>query len=371
MRNATFSIRTEKHSMAETQNTIKVGLIGFGMAGRIFHGPFIHLVAGLELVRIRESREENIQIARSRYPQTQITSQVDDILDDPAIDLVVVATPNSSHYGLAKQALNAGKHVVVEKPFTPTAAEADELIQLAQQKGKILTVYQNRRWDSDFKTVQKVLASGVLGNVVEYKAHFDRFRPALKGNTWKEEEAPGSGIVFDLGSHLIDQALVLFGLPQAISADVRIQRPSSPVVDKFEATLFYEHLKVTLSAGLLVREPSPRYILHGDQGSFLKYGLDVQEKALNDGLLPHLTPNWGVEPESIWGQLNTEFQGLHFTGKIESEPGHYRSFYENVYLAIKGEAPLAVKPEQARDVIRVVELIMQSSQEKRTVPFQA
>ncbi|WP_181306017.1 oxidoreductase [Rufibacter sp. XAAS-G3-1] len=355
--------------MSETQKTIKVGLIGFGMAGKIFHAPFIHLVDGLELVKIRESREENLQIARNRYPQAQITSQANDIIHDPQIELVVVATPNTSHYSLAKQALLAGKHVVVEKPFTPSVAEADELIQLAQQQQKLLTVYQNRRWDSDFKTVQKVLASGVLGHVVEYQAQFDRFRPALKGNTWKEEAAPGAGIVYDLGSHLIDQALVLFGLPQEISADVRIQRPESPVADKFEATLYYDNLRVTLSAGLLVRELSPRYTLHGNQGSFLKYGLDVQEKALNDGLLPHQTPNWGVEPEDIWGHLNTEHQGLHFMGKIESETGHYRSFYENVNQAIRGEVALAVKPEQARDVIKVVELIMQSSQEKRTIPF--
>ncbi|MBC3538850.1 oxidoreductase [Rufibacter sediminis] len=353
----------------EARTTIRVGLIGFGMAGRIFHAPFIHLVPGLELVRIRESREENIQIARSRYPQAIITSQADDIIQDPAIDLVIVATPNSSHYALAKQALNAGKHVVVEKPFTPTSAEADELIQLAQQQQRLLTVYQNRRWDSDFKTVRKVLESGVLGEVVEYKAHFDRFRPMLKGNTWKEEAAPGTGIVYDLGSHLIDQALVLFGRPQEISADIRIQRPLSPVPDKFEATLFYDTLNVTLSAGLLVRELSPRYILHGNRGSFLKCGLDVQEKALNDGLLPHLEPAWGVEPESIWGHLNTEFQGLHVTGRVESEPGHYRGFYENVYRAITGEGTLEVKPEQARDVIKVVETMMQSSQEKRTVPF--
>ncbi|WP_207435297.1 oxidoreductase [Sabulibacter ruber] len=353
----------------ETQEKIRVGLIGFGMAGQIFHAPFLHVVEGFDLVKIRETREPNIQLAQSRYPQAQITSQADDIIQDEAIDLVVVATPNSSHYDLAKKALLAGKHVVVEKPFTATSAEAEELIQLAKEQQKVLTVYHNRRWDSDFKTVQKVVQQGLLGNLVEYKAHFDRFRPNLKGNTWKEEAAPGSGIVFDLGSHLIDQALVLFGTPQEISADVRIQRPSSPVIDKFEATLFYDSLKVTLSAGVLVREPSPRYTLHGDKGSFLKYGLDVQEKALNDGLLPHTTPNWGVEPESIWGHLNTEHQGLHFIGKLESEAGHYRSFYDNVYGAITGQTELAVKPEQARDVIKVVELIMQSSQEKRTLPF--
>ncbi|RNI29822.1 oxidoreductase [Rufibacter immobilis] len=351
----------------EEQKKIKVGLIGFGMAGQIFHAPFIHVVEGLELVCIRETKEEKIRLARSRYPEARITSQADELIHDPAIDLVVVATPNTSHFPLAKQALLAGKHVVVEKPFTATTAEADELIQLAQQQQKLLTVYQNRRLDSDFKTVRKVIQSGVLGNLVEYKAHFDRFRPLLKGNTWKEQEGPGAGIVYDLGSHLIDQALVLFGLPKEISAEVCIQRPASPVADKFEATLYYERLQVNLSAGLLVRELSPRYTLHGDRGSFLKYGLDVQEKALNEGALPHLTSNWGVEPETIWGHLNTEHQGLHFMGKVESETGHYRGFYDNVYAAITGQADLEVKPEQARDVIKVIELIMQSSQEKRRV----
>ncbi|MFC6997383.1 oxidoreductase [Rufibacter roseus] len=357
--------------MIESKDKIfKVGLIGYGMAGQVFHGPFIHSVEGLELTRIRESRAPNIALAQSRYPNATFTAQVEDIFSDPQIDLVVVATPNASHYELSKRALEAGKHVVVEKPFTATSAQADELIQLAQEKGRVLTVYHNRRWDSDFKTVQKIVKGEVLGKLVEYKAHFDRFRPALRENTWKEEDAPGSGIVFDLGSHLIDQALVLFGLPQEVSADVRVQRPNSQIADKFEATLYYDNLTVTLSAGLLVRELSPRYTLHGDKGSFLKYGMDVQEEALKNGQFPDQNPSWGVEPESMYGNLNTELQGLHFEGKIESERGDYRDYYRNVYEAISGQGALAVKPEQARNVIKVVELIMQSSQEKKRVVFQ-
>ncbi|QHL87508.1 oxidoreductase [Nibribacter ruber] len=347
---------------------IHVGLIGYGMAGQVFHAPFVEAVEGLELTRIRESREENILLAQERYPKAVVTAHVQDILKDDDIDLVIVAVPNSAHYSLAKEALLAGKHVVVEKPFTVTSAEAGELIELAKAQHKILTVYHNRRWDSDFKTVQKLVQQQLLGNLVEYRAHFDRFRNAIRPNTWKEQAVPGTTILYDLGSHLIDQALTLFGMPQSIWADIRSQREGSQIPDKFETILFYDKLKVVLTAGMLVREPGPRYILHGDKGSFLKHGLDVQEEALKQGLFPKDLPaTWGVEPENLWGHLNTEIQGLHFLGKVESEVGDYRGFYENVKQAILGEADLEVKPEQARDVIRVIELAMQSSAEKRVV----
>ncbi|AMM50358.1 oxidoreductase [Rufibacter sp. DG15C] len=347
---------------------IRVGLIGYGMAGQVFHAPFVEAVDGLELTRIRESREENIRLANDRYPKAAVTANVQDILQDDDIDLVIVAVPNSAHYSLAKEALLAGKHVVVEKPFTVSSAEAEELIELAKSQGKVLTVYHNRRWDSDFRTIQKLVQQNLLGTLVEYRAHFDRFRNAVRANTWKEEEAPGTGILYDLGSHLIDQALTLFGMPKAIWADIRSQREGSQIPDKFETVLFYDKLKVVLTAGMLVREPGPRYILHGDKGSFFKHGLDVQEEALKQGLFPKALPTtWGVEPEHLWGQLNTDIHGLHFIGKVESETGDYRGFYDNVEQAIIGEAELAVKPEQARDVIRIIELAMQSSEEKRVV----
>ncbi|RDV14077.1 oxidoreductase [Pontibacter diazotrophicus] len=348
---------------------VNVGLIGFGMAGSVFHAPFITNVPGLHLSKIRETRPENIAVANKRYPEATIVGSAKAIFEDAAIDLVVLATPNSSHLSLAKEALQAGKHVVVEKPFTVTSAEADELIALAESKGKLLTVFQNRRWDSDFKTILKIVSENLLGEVVEYEAHFDRFRNFLKPDTWKEEDAPGSGLLYDLGSHLIDQALCLFGLPSEVSADLRTQREDSQIVDNFHLMLYYPNLRVILRAGMLVREQGPRYKIYGDRGSFLKYGLDVQEAALKEGQSPKGNADWGIEPEAIWGKLNTDFEGLHIIGKIESEAGDYSAFYQNVYSAILGDEELEVKPDQARDTIRVIELAMQSHKEKRTIAF--
>lgn len=349
--------------------TINIGLIGFGMAGRTFHAPIIAGVAGLQLKKIRETREVNIAVARDLYPEATVVDDVKAIFTDDSIDLVVIASSNTSHAPLAKEALLAGKHVLVEKPFTVTSAEADELLELARRQNRILTVYQNRRWDSDFKTVKKVLDSKLLGNLVTYEAHFDRFRNEIKPDTWKEENKPGSGILYDLGAHLIDQALHLFGLPQAITADTGIQRRHSEIIDNFDLRLHYAGLKVTLKAGMLVREQGPHFILHGDQGSFIKYGMDVQEAALKAGLSPQSISDWGMEPQELWGSLNTTYQDLHVQGKIESEAGNYRGLYENVYKAILGEEELEVKPEQARNTIRIIELAMQSSAEKRTIAY--
>ena len=349
--------------------TINIGLIGFGMAGKTFHSPIIASVAGLKLKMIRETRDENIAAAKALYPDATVVDDVKAIFSDDNIDLVVVASSNTSHASLAKEALLAGKHVLVEKPFTVTTAEADELLDLAKQQNKILTVYQSRRWDSDFKTVKKVLGSGLLGRLVTYEAHYDRYRNEIRPNTWKEEALPGSGLLYDLGSHLIDQALLLFGLPKEITADIGTQRQNSKIVDNFDLRLHYEALKVTLKAGMLVREAGPHFILHGDQGSYIKYGMDVQEAALKAGLFPDDVADWGIEPQELWGNLNTTFQDLHVQGKIESEAGNYRGLYENVYKAILGEAELEVKPEQARNTIRVIELAMQSSAEKRTVAY--
>ncbi|MBF9253752.1 oxidoreductase [Pontibacter sp. 172403-2] len=349
--------------------TINIGLIGFGMAGKTFHSPIIAGVPGLKLKKIRETRKENIAAAQVLYPEAVVVDDVKAIFSDDSIDLVVVASSNTSHAPLAKEALLAGKHVLVEKPFTVTTAEADALLDLAKQQNKVLTVYQSRRWDSDFKTVKKVVDSGLLGNLVTYEAHYDRFRNEIRPNTWKEEALPGSGLLYDLGSHLIDQALLLFGLPREITAEIGTQRQHSKIVDNFDLRLHYEGLKVTLKAGMLVREAGPHFILHGDQGSFIKYGMDVQEAALKAGLSPNDVPDWGIEPQELWGNLNTTYRDLHVQGKIESETGNYRGLYENVYKAILGEAELEVKPEQARNTIRVIELAMQSSAEKRTVAY--
>ncbi|MFD2244847.1 oxidoreductase [Pontibacter ruber] len=348
---------------------IHVGLLGFGMAGRLFHAPFIANAPGLKLTKIKANRPESISLANQQYPEAQVVSTEQAIFEDSDIDLVVVATANPTHYALAKAALQAGKHVLVDKPFTITSTEADELIALAKEKQRVLTVYQNRRWDSDFKTIKKVLDTQLLGNLVEYEAHFDRFRNAIKPNTWKEENLPGAGILYDLGAHLIDQALVLFGEPLEVYADIQTQRQGSQVPDYFEVVLYYQSMKTILKAGMLVRENGSHFILHGDKGSFVKYGMDVQEAALKAGLFPTLTPTWGVEPESLWGLLNTEFHGLAFRGSIASEAGDYTGLYRNVYQAILGQEELEVKPEQARNTIRIIELAMQSSQERQRIKY--
>lgn len=347
--------------------TINVGLIGFGMAGRVFHAPTITSVPGLQLSKIRETKEPNINIIGNRYPNAMVVNDSRVIFDDPQIDLVVIATPNTSHYSLAKEALLAGKNVVVDKPFTITTAEADELIALAGQQNKLLSVYQNRRFDSTTHTAKKIIDSGILGTLVECELRYDRFRNALRPNAWREEDLPGSGILYDLGAHLIDQAQYFFGRPQAITADVRVQRPGAKATDNFEVILHYPNLKVTLKAGMLVREKPPHILLLGDKGTYIKYGMDVQEEALKAGYSPKDIPNWGQEPEDLWGTINTDVNGLHIIGKIESEPGDYSAYYTNIYEVLTGSEKLLVTPETARNTIRIIELAIQSSEEKRTI----
>ncbi|AUM91642.1 Gfo/Idh/MocA family oxidoreductase [Clostridium botulinum] len=351
------------------RKVINIGLIGYGSAGRIFHAPMIASLEGLNLYKVYETREENINALRKLFENALVTNNVDEILEDENIELVIIATPNSIHYTLAKKALEKGKNVVLEKPFTVNTKEADELIKLTKNKNKLLTVHHNRRWDSDFRTVKKVIENNLLGEIVEYEAHFDRFRNYLKENSWKEENHAGSGILYDLGSHLIDQAQCLFGLPKEIFADLRIQRENSNVIDNFEVILNYDKLKVTLKASMLVREKGPHFIVLGTKGSFIKYGMDIQEENLKNGLIPKDFNNWGKEPESLWGKINTEVNELHMDGKIESELGDYRSFYKNIYLSILGEEELEVKPIQARNTIRIIELAQKSSEEKRWIKF--
>ncbi len=242
---------------------VNVGLIGFGIGGQVFHAPLISCVKGLHLKKIRAVKEEQRSIASSKNPDAELVVTPEEIFDDPSIELVVISTPNTSHYALAKAALLAGKNVVLDKPFTINTADADDLIALSIKENKLLTVYHNRRFDSDFTTLQKVIKSDLLGRLVEFESRYDRFRNYSRPGAWREEEKPGSGILYDLGSHLIDQALVLFGLPEAVTADLRIQRLDARVVDNFELILHYKGLKVTLKAGMLVKESLPRFVLFG------------------------------------------------------------------------------------------------------------
>ncbi len=350
-----------------TTNNIRTGIIGFGLSGRVFHAPFIDAVEGFELSKISTTNPERQQTAKERYPYTEIVSKVDSIINDTNIDLVIVTSPNTDHFHWSKKALLAGKHVVVEKPFTVNVAEADELIEIAKKQNKILTIYHNRRFTSDTKTVKKLLDSKLLGEIVEYESHFDRYRINPRpGGAWREEPLPGSGIFYDLGSHLIDQALWFFGMPEAVTANIKKQREWAKADDYFDVRLHYKGLTATLKSGMICRIPGPTYLLHGTNGSFVKYGLDVQEAKLDGGAKP-LGKEWGKEPEEIWGTINTEYKGIKFQGKLESEQGDYKDYFINLRDAINGKNEIIVKPEEARNVMKIIELAFQSSKEKRTI----
>ena len=349
---------------------IRTGIIGYGLSGRVFHAPFIDVVEGYELTRISTSRPESITMIGDRYPLTTVVPDGKSIIDDPEIDLVIVTSPNTDHFRWSREALLAGKHVVVEKPFTVNVEEADELLEIARRQKKILTVYHNRRFTSDTRTVKKLLDSGFLGEIVDYESHFDRYRTDPRPNgAWREQPLPGSGIFYDLGSHLIDQALWFFGMPEAVTAEIDMQREWAKADDHFDVRLHYPSFTATLKSGMICRIPGPTYMLHGTNGSFVKYGLDVQEATLDGGAIPR-GKDWGREPESIWGTINAEYRGLKMQGKLESEPGDYRDYFINLRDAINGKAELAVKPEEARNVMQIIELAFRSSSEKRTITIE-
>ncbi|WP_438034324.1 oxidoreductase [Sorangium sp. So ce204] len=342
---------------------VYVGLVGYGLAGAVFHAPLIRSVPRLRLAAIATRREGQVMADHSGvavHPTPEV------LIAEPGIDLVVIASPNETHFPLARAALEAGKHVVVDKPFTITSAEADELIALAARRGRLLSVFQNRRWDADFRTVRSCIEQGLLGEVASYEAHFDRFRPAIKQG-WREQAAPGSGILYDLGAHLIDQVLVLFGPPRAVTADVLAQRSGARTVDYFHLTLDYGKRRVIVRSSTLVPEPGPRFAVHGDGGSFLKHGIDGQENALKAGTRPGV-PEWGREDPRWFGTLVTASGERRV---IESLPGAYEAYYEGIAAAILDGAPPPVRAEEARDVIRVIEAAMKSAAERRTISLGA
>jgi scyllo-inositol 2-dehydrogenase (NADP+) len=335
---------------------IRVGLLSYGMSGKVFHAPILHVNPGFEMKKIMQRTGND---ALDRYPYVQVVSNTDAIFQDPDIDVVLVNTPDHTHYEFTKAALEAGKHVIVEKPFIHEVSEGDELIKLAVEKGKILTVFQNRRWEGDFLTVQKIIDSGCLGRLVEYEAHFDRFRNFIN-DSWKEQAGLKASTLYNLGSHLIDQALVLFGMPDAVFADIRKQRTGSRVDDLFDLNLYYPGIKVTLKSSYLVREPGPRFLLHGTEGSYVKYGIDPQEEALINGHLPDET-DWGKESTEKWGILNTNINGLHVRGAVETLAGCYQEFYNQLYDTIVNGKELTVKPEESLNGIRIIKAAYESS----------
>jgi scyllo-inositol 2-dehydrogenase (NADP+) len=342
---------------------INTALCSFGMSGWVFHAPFLTTNPHFNFYGVWE-RTKNL--AQEKYPAVKTFRTLEELLADDAIELVVVNTPSVTHYDFTKQVLNAGKHVIVEKPFTATAAQAEELIALANEKNLKLSVYHNRRYDSDYRTVKKILYEGVLGDIVDAEIRYDRYVPELSYKTHKETPTPAVGALYDLGSHLIDQALQLFGMPFAVFADITTNRPNSKVDDYFDVKLFYPTHRLSLKSSYYVREAMPGYQIHGKLGSFIKHKTDVQETDLQLHKIPG-GADWGIEPENQKGLLHTVRNGKVVKEYITSERGNYGDYYEAVYNSIRNNAPVPVSGAEAMQVIQIIVAAIRSNKEKKVI----
>lgn len=343
--------------------TIKTAIIGYGKSAKIFHVPLLKASDGFQVTAVHQRTKDD---AKKDFTDVKIYREYKNLLKDDNIDLVFITTPNHLHFDQAFDALNADKHIVVEKPFTITSDEAEKLIRLANKKKKILTVFQSRRWDGDYYTLQKVIKEGRIGRLVEFESNYNRFRKLKPEGVWKETELPGAGILYDLSPHLIDQVLQLFGMPERLIADIRRQR-GGEADDWFVIDLFYDNFKVTLRAGMLVTDPTPRYVLRGENGSFVKYGMDIQEEDLAQGKSP-VDQDWGREPESRYGTLYLANEGGEINEeKVETIPGDYPDFYKKLRASIldKGEPP--VSPDSAKNVITIIEKAIESSRSQKSI----
>src|ERR1700730_6838371 len=345
---------------------INVGLIGFGLAGRSFHAPVISAVPGLKLAAIFQRSGSE---AAAAYPDARIARSLDELLAIRDIRLIVVATPNETHAPFARQCLAAGRDVVVDKPFATSHEDAASLVQFAKKSGRSLTVYQHPRSDGDFQAICEPVAAGTLGRIVRFETNYDRFRPNLKPHAWREQTVPGAGILFDIAPHLIDHAMLLFGLPEAVTADVRLERSVAVVDDAFDVMLHYSGgMRAVLRSTMLAAAPRPRFFLHGTRGAFFKQTFDPQEINLRRGYIPENGP-WGVEPQEDWGVLTTIENDAVTKHSVPSATSDYRDYYANVRDAILGRATLAVTPEYALDVMRVLEMAQESSRTRCTIAW--
>ncbi|MDH5822067.1 oxidoreductase [Luteimonas sp. RD2P54] len=333
---------------------LNAALVGYGFAGRVFHAPLIAHTPGLALHTVVSGRAAAV---RADHPQARVVAQPQAAFADPAIDLVVIATPNPSHAPLALEALRAGRHVVVDKPFAVSLAEAGAVVAAAERAGRMVSVFHNRRWDTDFLTLRGLLDAGALGEIVELQSHFDRFRPEVP-DRWRERPGPGAGLWFDLGPHLVDQALQLFGMPETVQADLAAMRDGAGVDDWFQATLRWPRRRALLHASTLCAAGSLRLAAHGTGGSFVKHGLDPQEARLRAGVVPG-SPGWDERPEP--GELvRTAGEGLR-REPVASVPGDYRAYYAGIRAAILGQAAPPVTAVQALEVMRVLEAGLESA----------
>lgn len=342
---------------------IEVGLVGFGLGGRCFHAPVIQAVDGLRLAAIVQRTGDE---AKKAHPDARIVRSLDELLDIETIRLVVIATPNQTHFPFALRCLEAGRDVVVDKPFTNTVQEAVELVQTAKRLGRVLTVYHDRRFDADFQALRKVVASGELGRIVRFETHYDRYRPKRRPGLWRETPGPGSGILADLGPHLLDYALTLFGTPERITADVRIERDEFVTDDAFDIWLHYpQSLLAVVSASMLNLVPRSRFVVLGTKGSYLKKEFDPLENALRVRA-PGPGESWMLEKPENFGEV-TFMDGERVEKRKVASFGDWREFYANVRDCILGKAELLVTPEQAANVMMALELVRESSEKRCSV----
>ena len=342
----------------QASRTINTGLIGFGFSAQTFHLPFLIQEYGFNVTSVSSSKPEQV---KEKLPQAQIYSSAKTLITESDVELVIITAPNDVHYELAKLALEHNKHVVVEKPFVTTSEQGKNLIELADKQQKVLTVYHNRRWDGDFLTVKKLIAEQSLGEIKYFESHFDRFRPIVR-NRWREQASEGGGILFDLGPHLIDQCLALFGWPQRLTAFCEITRPNSKNIDYFNIILHYPNMLASLQASLHCAGPNLRFKVQGDIANYEKYGLDPQEDRLKAGVTP-TNPEWAAEQTTDYGKI---FDG-ESAKALETELGGYQVYFKQLHLAITENEKPPVDAKEALKVIKLIELALQSSQQQQTI----
>ncbi len=341
-------------------DSIRVGLIGYGYASKTFHAPLIAGTPGMALAAVSSSDATKVH---ADWPSVPVVSEPKHLFNDPNIDLIVIPTPNDTHFPLAKAALEAGKHVVVDKPFTVTLSQARELDALAKSLGRLLSVFHNRRWDSDFLTVKALLSEGMLGEITFFESHFDRFRPQVR-NRWREQAGPGSGIWYDLAPHLLDQAVNLFGLPVSMTVDLAQLRPGAQTTDYFHAILSYPQRRIVLHGTMVAAAESARYIIHGTRGSYVKFGLDPQEDRLKNGeRLPQ--EDWGYDMRD---GVVTKVEGETLVEEtLLTSPGNYPAYYAAVRDALNGTGENPVPASQAIQIMELIELGIESAKHRATL----
>lgn len=349
--------------MFNENSIIKTGICSYGMSGKLFHAPFIQAHPGFELAAIVERHNQD---SRELYPQSRLYRSVEELCADKEIQLIVVNTPTHLHFEQGKKVLEAGKHLVIEKPFAITVQDAEELTALAARQDLFLSVYQNRRYDGDYRAVKEVLQKGWLGEMREVEIRYDRYRPVFGGKQHKEGDLPGAGNIYDLSPHLVDQAIQLFGFPQALFADLVKMREDVGVPDYFELLFYYEKLRVRLKATCIARESTYAYVLHGMKGSFLQQRSDMQEQQLQAGIKPSME-SWCPPPAEPDGLLHTEINGEVVRRETMSTPGNYMGYYNDIYKALTGSGPNPVPPEDGIKNMKIIEAALQSVEGKRII----